>query len=66
MCGGARLRPMGVGVEGVEEEVQKLFPEARASGLDLAELARRIARRKTELERKTKAGSSNGTAPSSE
>ena len=32
------------------EEEAKLFPRARASGLDLAELARRIAHRKAELE----------------
>ena len=32
------------------EEETKLFPRARASGLDLSELARRIARRKAELE----------------
>jgi primosomal protein N' (replication factor Y) len=29
-CGGSRLRPMGLGVERVEEEVARLFPEARA------------------------------------
>ena len=29
MCGGARLRPMGLGVEAVEEAVQELFPAAR-------------------------------------
>jgi primosomal protein N' (replication factor Y) (superfamily II helicase) len=29
MCGGARLRPMGLGVEAVEEAVQELFPGAR-------------------------------------
>ncbi len=32
------------------EEEAKLFPRARASGLDLAELARRMARRKADLE----------------
>ena len=32
------------------EEEAKLFPRARASGLDLAELARRMAHRKAELE----------------
>ncbi len=30
MCGSARLRPMGLGVERVEEEVTALFPKARA------------------------------------
>ncbi len=29
MCSGARLRPMGLGVEALEEEVARLFPEAR-------------------------------------
>jgi primosomal protein N' (replication factor Y) len=29
MCGGARLRPMGLGVERVEEAVQELLPAAR-------------------------------------
>jgi primosomal protein N' (replication factor Y) (superfamily II helicase) len=29
MCGGARLRPMGLGVEAVEEAVQELFPGTR-------------------------------------
>ncbi|HEY7465598.1 MAG TPA: primosomal protein N', partial [Dehalococcoidia bacterium] len=29
MCGGARLRPMGLGVEAVEDAVQELFPGAR-------------------------------------
>jgi primosomal protein N' (replication factor Y) len=29
-CGGGRLRPMGLGVERVEEEVARLFPQARA------------------------------------
>ncbi|HXH20832.1 MAG TPA: primosomal protein N' [Dehalococcoidia bacterium] len=29
MCGGVRLRPMGLGVERVEEEVAALFPQAR-------------------------------------
>ncbi|HEX5142119.1 MAG TPA: primosomal protein N', partial [Dehalococcoidia bacterium] len=29
MCGGNRLRPMGLGVEAVEEAVQELFPAAR-------------------------------------
>jgi primosomal protein N' (replication factor Y) len=29
MCGGARLRPMGLGVERVEEAVQELLPGAR-------------------------------------
>jgi primosomal protein N' (replication factor Y) len=29
MCGGARLRPMGLGVEAVEEAVRATFPEAR-------------------------------------
>jgi primosomal protein N' (replication factor Y) len=29
MCGGARLRPMGLGVERVEEAVQEQFPAAR-------------------------------------
>jgi primosomal protein N' (replication factor Y) len=29
ICGGARLRPMGLGVERVEEEVTAVFPEAR-------------------------------------
>lgn len=29
LCGGARLRPMGLGVERVEEEVTAVFPEAR-------------------------------------
>jgi primosomal protein N' (replication factor Y) (superfamily II helicase) len=29
ICGGARLRPMGLGVERVEEEVAAVFPEAR-------------------------------------
>jgi primosomal protein N' (replication factor Y) len=29
MCGGARLRPMGLGVEAVEEAVQELLPGAR-------------------------------------
>ncbi|HLF72636.1 MAG TPA: primosomal protein N' [Dehalococcoidia bacterium] len=28
-CGSARLRPMGLGVEAVEDEVHALFPEAR-------------------------------------
>jgi len=32
------------------EEEAKLFPNARASGLDMAELARRITRRKAELD----------------
>jgi primosomal protein N' (replication factor Y) len=29
MCGSARLRPMGLGVERVEEAVRELFPDAR-------------------------------------
>jgi primosomal protein N' (replication factor Y) (superfamily II helicase) len=29
MCGGLRLRPMGLGVEAVEEAVQEMFPHAR-------------------------------------
>jgi primosomal protein N' (replication factor Y) len=29
MCGGARLRPMGLGVERVEEALRELLPEAR-------------------------------------
>jgi len=29
MCGGNRLRPMGLGVEAVEEAVNELFPQAR-------------------------------------
>jgi primosomal protein N' (replication factor Y) len=29
MCGGTRLRPMGLGVEAVEEAVNELFPQAR-------------------------------------
>ena len=29
MCGGLRLRPMGLGVEAVEEAVQEMFPVAR-------------------------------------
>jgi primosomal protein N' (replication factor Y) (superfamily II helicase) len=29
ICGGDRLRPMGLGVERVEEEVREVFPEAR-------------------------------------
>jgi primosomal protein N' (replication factor Y) len=29
MCGGARMRPMGLGVEAVEEAVQELLPGAR-------------------------------------
>jgi len=32
------------------EEEAKLFPQARASGLDLSELGVRIARRKAELD----------------
>ena len=35
----------------VHEEETKLFPRARASGIDLIELARKIARRNAELEK---------------
>lgn len=44
-CGGDQIRPFGVGSEKVEEEVARLFPEARVARLD-----RDIARRKGALE----------------
>jgi primosomal protein N' (replication factor Y) len=33
-CGGARIRPFGIGTEKVEEEVKNLFPEARVLRMD--------------------------------
>lgn len=44
-CGGARLRPLGLGTQKVEEAVRMLFPEARIARLD-----RDVARRKGALE----------------
>ena len=44
-CGGEKIASFGVGVEKVEEEVARLFPEAKAARLD-----RDIARKKGSLE----------------
>lgn len=41
-CRGCRLRPFGLGTQQVEEEVRRIFPEARIARLD-RDVARRVA-----------------------
>jgi primosomal protein N' (replication factor Y) len=42
-CGGARIRPFGIGTEKVEEEVRNLFPEARVIRMDRDTTAKKDA-----------------------
>jgi primosomal protein N'' len=42
-CAGQRLRPFGIGTEKVEEEVHRLFPEARVLRMDRDTTARKDA-----------------------
>ena len=42
-CGGARIRPFGIGTEKVEEEVRTLFPEARVLRMDRDTTAKKDA-----------------------
>jgi primosomal protein N' (replication factor Y) len=42
-CAGTRIRPFGIGTEKVEEEVRRLFPEARTLRMDRDTTARKDA-----------------------
>jgi primosomal protein N' (replication factor Y) len=43
VCGGERIRPFGIGTEKVEEEVRRVFPEARTLRMDRDTTAKKDA-----------------------